>query len=264
MNRPTISIPAASKTSAPSVVPSAAPTSAPKANASAPTPIRATPIQPPSAKANTASPAPTPAPKSAGATATQATPVQPPSAKANTASPAPTPAPKSAGATVTQATPVQPPSAPAQPSPAQAPSAPAKADAPEFEAQLLTALRAIWRELREIKELLKAQQAQPSPSPAPAEVRAPNLRRLLGEYPSFDWGEIGAKVLSADEYGATAVAWGGHTFVRRTNPKFGAEVWFSRSTGRGEDGEISYERLITFAEPPEAEPLPKAVRERLR
>jgi hypothetical protein len=139
----------------------------------------------------------------------------------------------------------------------------AKADAPEFEAQLLTALRAIWRELREIKKLLEAQQ-QAQPSPTPAEVRAPNLRRLLSEYPSFNWDEIGAKVLSADEDGATAVAWGGHVFVRRTNPKFGAEVWFSRAAGRSEDGEISYERLITFATLPEAEPLPRTVRDRLR
>ena len=230
---------------------SPSPATAPNAKGGAPLP-KATPSQPPSAPKSVSAASPAPAP-----------------AKAN--APIPTPAPKSASAPSTQAPPAQPPSAPAQPSPApaQAPSpsaAPesvAKADVPEFEGQLLTALRAIWRELREIKKLLEAQQ-QAQPSPTPAEVRAPNLRRLLSEYPSFNWDEIGAKVLSADEDGATAVAWGGHTFVRRTNPKFGAEVWFSRATGRGEDGEISYERLITFAAPPEVEPLPRTVRDRLR
>jgi len=122
--------------------------------------------------------------------------------------------------------------------------------------RLLTALRVIWRELREIKQLL-AEREPPSPPPAP------NLRRLLTDYPHFDWQAIGAVVKQRDDDGPALVEWRGNLYTRRTNPKFGAEIWFSRATGRDEDGEVSYERLITFAEPPAVEPLPKRVRDAL-
>ena len=121
--------------------------------------------------------------------------------------------------------------------------------------RLLTALRVIWRELREIKQLL-AEREPPSPPPAP------NLRRLLADYPNFDWASIGAVVKHRDDDGPALVEWRGNLYTRRTNPKFGAEIWFSRATGRDEDG-VSYERLITFAEPPAVEPLPKRVRDAL-
>ena len=122
--------------------------------------------------------------------------------------------------------------------------------------KLLTALRVIWRELREIKQLL-AEREPPSPP------SAPNLRRLLTDYPNFDWAAIGAVVKQRDDDGPALVEWRGNLYTRRTNPKFGAEIWFSRATGRDEDGEVSYERLITFAEPPAVEPLPKRVRDAL-
>jgi len=115
----------------------------------------------------------------------------------------------------------------------------------------------IWRELREIKQLL-AEREPPSSPPS-----APNLRRLLTDYPNFDWAAIGAVVKQRDDDGPALVEWRGNLYTRRTNPKFGAEIWFSRATGRDEDGEVSYERLITFAEPPAVEPLPKRVRDAL-
>jgi len=115
----------------------------------------------------------------------------------------------------------------------------------------------IWRELREIKQLLAEREPPSSPPPAP------NLRRLLTDYQNFDWAAIGAVVKQRDDDGPALVEWRGNLYTRRTNPKFGAEIWFSRATGRDEDGEVSYERLITFAEPPAVEPLPKRVRDAL-
>ena len=141
----------------------------------------------------------------------------------------------------------------AHPAPNSNPPTPPQADG-DFD-RLLTALRVIWRELREIKQLL-AEREPPSPP------SAPNLRRLLTDYPNFDWAAIGAVVKQRDDDGPALVEWRGNLYTRRTNPKFGAEIWFSRATGRDEDG-VSYERLITFVEPPVVEPLPKRVRDAL-
>lgn len=50
-----------------------------------------------------------------------------------------------------------------------------------------------------------------------------------------------------DQYGVAIVNWRGLQFVRRSpSNKFGEAIWFSRCTGKGEDGENKYERLITF------------------
>ena len=219
------------------------------------TPPRPTPAANPSRLTDSARPAPTATPSRAADSAHPA-PAATPSRAADSARPTPAATPSRAADS-------------ARPTPAANPSRAvdaARTDSdsnsptpPQAEGdfdKLLTALRVIWRELREIKQLL-AEREPPSP---PA---APNLRRLLTDYPTFDWASIGAVVKQRDDDGPALVEWRGNLYTRRTNPKFGAEIWFSRATGRDEDGEVSYERLITFAEPPAVEPLPKRVRDAL-
>lgn len=89
----------------------------------------------------------------------------------------------------------------------------------------------------------------------------PNYQYDLAAFPSFNWESIGATVTSGDRYGAAAVTWGGHTYIRRSpQNKFESAIWFSRSTGKGENGENVYQRLITFKKgSSKAEPLPERV-----
>ena len=89
---------------------------------------------------------------------------------------------------------------------------------------------------------------------------SPNYTYGLEEYPAFDWGQIGATVRGRDEHGATAVLWHGRLYTRRSpQNKFAAAIWFSRAVGRGEDETTQYERLVSFKEIQEAEPLPSKV-----
>ena len=215
---------------------------------------RPTPAANPPRPADSARPAPAATP-SRPADSAHPTPVANPSRAADSARPAPAanllrPADSARPAPV--ATPSRAADS-AHPAPNSNSPTPPQADG-DFD-RLLTALRVIWRELREIKQLL-AEREPPSPPPAP------NLRRLLTDYPNFDWAAIGAVVKQRDDDGPALVEWRGNLYTRRTNPKFGAEIWFSRATGRDEDG-VSYERLITFVEPPAVEPLPKRVRDAL-
>jgi hypothetical protein len=85
---------------------------------------------------------------------------------------------------------------------------------------------------------------------------APNYQRSLSEYPGFDWSRIGAAVLKEDSDGVTVVEWNGKTFTRRSaNNKYPEAIWFSRPAGKDADGNIRYERLVTFKRPSEAEPI---------
>lgn len=89
------------------------------------------------------------------------------------------------------------------------------------------------------------------------EAGAPNLQKPIAEFKGFDWSTIGASVVQRDQYGAAVVEWGGKQFTRRSpDNKFGAAIWFSRSTGeKDEQGRNQYERLITFKVLHEAEPI---------
>lgn len=76
---------------------------------------------------------------------------------------------------------------------------------------------------------------------------SPNLTYPLSRFGCFDWSGIGATVLERDRHGATLVSWAGRIYSRRSPAnKFGEAIWFSRSVGKGEDGNTRYERLITF------------------
>ena len=89
----------------------------------------------------------------------------------------------------------------------------------------------------------------------------PNYQIQLAEFGGFDWSGIGATVEQRDRDGVASVVWRGKRYVRRSVAnKFQPAIWFSRSLGKDEEGNSRYERLITFKELANAEPLPDRVR----
>ena len=93
-------------------------------------------------------------------------------------------------------------------------------------------------------------------------IEAPNFQRSLETFAQFDWASIGATVERTDQYGAAIVSWRGLQYVRRSpSNKFGEAIWFSRCTGKDENGENAYERLVTFRplSKVEVEPVPDKV-----
>lgn len=89
----------------------------------------------------------------------------------------------------------------------------------------------------------------------------PNYQIPLAEFGQFDWSTIGATVERRDRDGAATVIWRGRRYLRRSaNNRFQPAIWFSRSMGKDQEGNSLYERLITFKELAEAEPLPEQVR----
>ncbi|MEI2582362.1 single-stranded DNA-binding protein [Scytonema sp. PRP1] len=92
---------------------------------------------------------------------------------------------------------------------------------------------------------------------------APNYQYSLESFRSFDWSAIGATVERKDQHGAAIVSWNGQQYIRRSpSNKFDPAIWFSRCTGKAEDGSNAYERLITFKpiSTAEVEPVPEKVR----
>lgn len=99
---------------------------------------------------------------------------------------------------------------------------------------------------------------------ASAPQTTPDYQRRLEEFAGFDWQAIDATVLDTDNDGPAAVEWRGRRYTRRApQNKFDAAIWFSRSTGRDEDGTVHYERLITFKVQAEPEPLPAKAKQAL-
>ncbi|MBA7542095.1 hypothetical protein ES705_34414 [subsurface metagenome] len=94
-----------------------------------------------------------------------------------------------------------------------------------------------------------------------ADRAAPNYRNTLAAYPGYVWADINASVVASDDHGATRVMWHRHIYTRRSNPKYGRGVWFSRGAGRDDAGEQIYQRLCTFAPPSPVEPLPASIRD---
>jgi DdrB-like protein len=92
---------------------------------------------------------------------------------------------------------------------------------------------------------------------------APNHQYPLESFKTFDWSTIGATVEKSDQHGAAIVSWNGQQFIRRSAVnKYKPALWFSRCTGKAEDGSNAYERLITFKtlSKTEVEPLSEKVR----
>jgi len=87
----------------------------------------------------------------------------------------------------------------------------------------------------------------------------PNYQFPLSEFARFNWETIGAIVHQSDRDGVAVVFWGGNLFYRRSaNNKYKPAIWFSRSISNG--GNAAYERLITFKEISEVDPLPEKVK----
>lgn len=92
----------------------------------------------------------------------------------------------------------------------------------------------------------------------------PSYTRSLESFVSFDWASIGATVVQRDRFGAAVVSWGGHEYTRRSpQNKFGDAIWFSRANGRDENGNLAYERLITFKKQAAAEAVPERTSQHL-
>ncbi len=87
--------------------------------------------------------------------------------------------------------------------------------------------------------------------------KLPNLRRPLADYASFDWTTIGAKIVATDRSGPTEVEYRGVVCKRRSGEdKKGKAIWFNVVTGGTvAEGNITYERLISFRDGTPAEPL---------
>jgi hypothetical protein len=116
-------------------------------------------------------------------------------------------------------------------------------------------LLAILRELREIKTLLSSSK----------EIKPPNYRYLIADFPSFNWEAIGAKVVEQDKDGVASVSWNNYLYTRRSpSNNFSEAIWFSRSVGKDESGRIVYERLVTFELPKTAKRISREAEERLK
>jgi hypothetical protein len=91
------------------------------------------------------------------------------------------------------------------------------------------------------------------------QLTSPNYRYPLRDYRLFDWERIGAEVISHDDFGPTAVEWGGFRWLRRNaNDKKGTAVWFSRHT-EGSGDNASYATLVKFTGDDEVERIPDAI-----
>ena len=75
-----------------------------------------------------------------------------------------------------------------------------------------------------------ALEAQQGPEPE-------TLEYPLSQLKGFDWSAIGATIVATDEDGVSTIRTAEGKFAkRRSNDKFGVEVWFSYATGKKPDG----------------------------
>ena len=84
------------------------------------------------------------------------------------------------------------------------------------------------------------------------QVPAPNYKRTLAQFKTFDWTTINAQVVNADSWGPTQVEWNGRIFTRRNSndKKKGRAIWFSAVvSGTVAEGNCKWGRLITFKDP---------------
>lgn len=76
---------------------------------------------------------------------------------------------------------------------------------------------------------------------------APNYSANIEEFKTFDWDSIGATVDKRDQYGAAIVTYRGKQYLRRSPENaYSPAIYFSRCVGKDESGKNIYERLITF------------------
>jgi hypothetical protein len=78
----------------------------------------------------------------------------------------------------------------------------------------------------------------------------------IKEFKTFDWSKIGAVVLKSDQYGVAVVSVGDREYIRRSpENNFAIAIFFSRYLGTDDNGKKQYERLITFKQASEVNPV---------
>lgn len=72
----------------------------------------------------------------------------------------------------------------------------------------------------------------------------------LNEFHTFDWATINARAIYSDADGVAAIAGeDGRIYKRRSNAKYGNDIWFSRGDGKNEDdGTPNYKTLVKFVD----------------
>lgn len=80
----------------------------------------------------------------------------------------------------------------------------------------------------------------------------------LADWATFDWPAHGYAVATTDADGVASIRTPrGRLAYRRTNGKFGADIWFSHGNGRDETGAPQYRKVIEFRAPKQTEPMDK-------
>lgn len=78
----------------------------------------------------------------------------------------------------------------------------------------------------------------------------------LSDFAAFAWSSIGATPVQRDSDGVSVIRTSsGRLAKRRSNDKFGTEIWFSFAEGKDTDGTPKYRRVIEFKEIKAPEPL---------
>lgn len=96
------------------------------------------------------------------------------------------------------------------------------------------------------------------------EVEDP-LEFALADFAGFAWSTIGATIVQRDADGVSIIrAANGRIAKRRSNDKFGTEVWFSYSDGKDEKGENRYRKVVVFRNVAPPEPLGRKTEQAVR
>lgn len=87
----------------------------------------------------------------------------------------------------------------------------------------------------------------------------------LGDFKTFDWANVGMRVVARDDDGPSVIqATNGKMCKRRSNDKFGTEIWFSYCSGKNEDNTPQYTKVIEFKQVKAPEPLGRKTEQALR
>jgi len=87
----------------------------------------------------------------------------------------------------------------------------------------------------------------------------------LGDFKTFDWANVGMRVVARDDDGPSVIqATNGKMCKRRSSDKFGTEIWFSYCSGKNENNTPQYTKVIEFKEVKAPEPLGRKTEQALR
>jgi hypothetical protein len=121
-------------------------------------------------------------------------------------------------------------------------------------ALFLKALETLTAQVKRIADAVEAHQAD-----------AETLSFPLGEFKAFDWANVGMRVVQHDSDGPSVIqAPNGKMCKRRSNDKFGTEIWFSYCSGKADDNTPKYAKVIEFKEVKAPEPLGRKTEQALR